>query len=409
MSITPSCEQQRIIDTFKSGENIAILSSAGSGKTTTILFLAQQCPDKNILALTFNRGLADDTKQKIKKLNLTNLEIQTYHGFCTKYFGACYNDEALFKYLSAGPRSKLDYIDLLIIDEMQDMNILYYNFISNKLQFLHPHNKLILIGDSRQTIYQFNGGNPQYLLEPEKYWSRPFIRCYLKTTYRLTHKICQFVNTLICSKYADPFEMLTIDKKTDYPVEYHWINLFDQSLKIIKDIISRYGVDQILIIAISIKEKTPIRQCVNKLSSCGIPVCVLKDEDVYDPDVVKNKLIVSSIHKQKGRERKIVIVFGLDCSYHTYYGKNKSVDEYLNLIYVACTRSLEKLIILGDKKHGFLKNWTATEVYDLVNKGIIKLYGEPLEKCECSLSTICQCKNSKVCNVCDIIKHRAFS
>jgi HrpA-like RNA helicase len=45
----PSTEQQAIIDAIKSGNNVAVNAVAGSGKTTTILGLAAQCPERSIL------------------------------------------------------------------------------------------------------------------------------------------------------------------------------------------------------------------------------------------------------------------------------------------------------------------------------------------------------------------------
>ena len=47
----PSSEQQIIIDTIKRGKNVAVNAVAGSGKTTTILGIAEQIRNKKILQI----------------------------------------------------------------------------------------------------------------------------------------------------------------------------------------------------------------------------------------------------------------------------------------------------------------------------------------------------------------------
>ena len=347
MDIQISDEQRVIVDTFKKGTpikplsgpsgslslpevgaNLTIMASAGSGKTTTLLFLGQECPTIRILALTYNRGLCDDTKKKIKMWQLGNIEIQTYHGYCTKYYGPSFTDFHLSQYQSSAPKPALlkqhQTFDLLIIDESQDMTELYYTFLHHKLQYFKPTIKIILFGDPRQTIYQFNGGTPKYLIHPELYWPGHFTRCYLNTTYRLTPKVTEFVNTVICAKYSEPHQMKSIPREHDYPVQYYWVDLFQKGFEIIIAAVKEFGAGHVLIMACSVKEKTPVIQCVNQLSLAGVPVVVMKDEDgSFDLDIAKDKVMISSIHKQKGRERPCVIIYGLDCSYHKYYGRDK--------------------------------------------------------------------------------------
>ena len=412
MDIQISDEQSNIVKQFQKGHHLTILAVAGAGKTTTILILAQNNPNEEIIVLTYNRRLSDETKIRINKWNLGNIEMQTYHGFCTKYFGSSYNDVTMSKLINSLPQismsNRLQKFTTLIIDEMQDMNDLYYNFIHNKLSYFNANLKIVLLGDPHQIIYQFNGGNDKYLLNPQHYWDRPFHQCVLETTYRLPSKITNVVNTLICSKYQQPFKMQSTNKTPNLPVEYHFIDLYHGGQKIIINQINQYGLDGVLLIALSVKEKTPIYECLNQLSKLNINMCVLKDDEPINSEILKNKLLASTIHKQKGCERQCVIIYGLDCSYHKYYGKNKSIDEYLNLIYVACTRSLEKLIILGHKKHNYLKTWHQQDIKGLILTGDLKVFGQSVGKCDCSLELRCQCQSSKFITVTDVIKYRSF-
>lgn len=416
MDIKISKEQQIIVDNFKQGLDLSILAVAGAGKTTTILFLAEENKDKNFLVLTYNRRLSDATKQRIQDSKISNVEMYTYHGFCTKYFGPSHNDQMMSTFIGCPPMGqemaiKLRDFNVLIIDEMQDMTDLYYDFIHGALEYLEKI-QMVLLGDPHQTIYQFNGGHWKYLVDADLYWQRKFKTCYLETSYRLTRKISNVINTLIGSKYKEPFKINTVKKSTDYPVECHFVNIYKKGRDIILKQIETYGVNSVLVISCSVKEKTPIYNCINELSALGVKICLLKDDEAMDPDILQDKLVASTIHKQKGCERRCVVLYGVDCSYHKYYAKNKPFDEYMNLIYVACTRSLEKLIIIGDRHHGFLKNWNESEIKSLTVKGgDMKIYGKPGKSCDCTLEFSCQCEfqERKRLNVTDVLKYRSFT
>lgn len=409
-------EQIDILSEFNNNKHIQTIACAGAGKTASIKMLAKDNPDLSFMAVTYSRSLSDETKEKLIEDDINNVEMQTYHGFCTKYFGAAHNDATFSRHLLASPTTKaavrLKTFDILIIDEIQDMNQLYYQFIKNKLQYFKPELQMVLLGDGRQTIYQFNGGNSKYLCNAEEFWERPFKRCSLSTTYRMTHNIVNVVNTLIASKYPEPFYMKAIDKPKNPPVEYHFVNLFGGGKSIIMKAIKEYGLNNVLLMSVSVKEKTPMNRVLNDLSAAGVNMCVLKDNDgPIDREVLKNKLVASTIHKQKGSERQCVILYGFDCSYHKYYGQDKSLEEYLNLIYVAFTRAKEKLIIIGDRNHGYPKNWQPNEVNQLIKKGSLMIFGKPGNKCTCSMESKCICNERpyKTVFVTDLIKYRSFS
>ena len=63
---------------FKLNEVVAIKSVAGSGKTTTLLNLANIHINKRILYVAFNKSLIVEIKDKIKNLNIKNLIPKTF-------------------------------------------------------------------------------------------------------------------------------------------------------------------------------------------------------------------------------------------------------------------------------------------------------------------------------------------
>jgi DNA helicase IV len=69
----PSSEQYNIINSLIT-DNIVVNAVAGSGKTTLALLIASAFPRKNILLITYNRKLKEETREKIKTLWIHNLE-----------------------------------------------------------------------------------------------------------------------------------------------------------------------------------------------------------------------------------------------------------------------------------------------------------------------------------------------
>ncbi|BCY10971.1 hypothetical protein L3i22_060590 [Actinoplanes sp. L3-i22] len=74
---TPTAQQQAIIDAYRAEQNIAVLALAGTGKTSTLVLLAEIFPDKKIAYFAFNRSVADEAKGKFG----TNVYAATSHSF----------------------------------------------------------------------------------------------------------------------------------------------------------------------------------------------------------------------------------------------------------------------------------------------------------------------------------------
>lgn len=91
-----SAEQIAVKDFFATDEtgNVMLNSVAGSGKTTTSLYLAMQLPAKRILLLTYNSRLKMETRDKAASLHLRNLEAHSFHAFGYKYYSErCIRDQ----------------------------------------------------------------------------------------------------------------------------------------------------------------------------------------------------------------------------------------------------------------------------------------------------------------------------
>jgi len=198
----PSEEQSVIVSTLLSNSNVLVNAVAGSGKTTTVGFIGQACPEANILLLTYNRKLKQETKARLKAYKISNIQVHNYHSFCFNYWDVLGStDQIIYDVLDLS--SELNPIfsyDLIIIDEVQDMTKLYYLLVAHIIKYSKFVPKFCILGDPNQTIYDFNGADSRYLtMAPNLFnWNRlPWAKCKLSTSYRLTPRLTDFVNNVV--------------------------------------------------------------------------------------------------------------------------------------------------------------------------------------------------------------------
>ena len=78
---------------FSTNEVVAIKSVAGSGKTTTLLRLAEIHSKKRILYLAFNKSLIGDIKGKLVDLKIRNMEPLTFDALIYRLYRAVHNKD----------------------------------------------------------------------------------------------------------------------------------------------------------------------------------------------------------------------------------------------------------------------------------------------------------------------------
>lgn len=358
---TPSAEQSAIVEHIRNGHNVLGDCVAGSGKTTSVLLVASALRSKRILKVTYNKALKIEVRQKASALDLTNLEIHTYNSLCVKYYDReGYNNETLRRAIERGatPLVPIPEFDILVLDETQDMNIIFYDLIRKFLkdcsQTRSP--QLLILGDKYQSIYGFIGADARFLTLGHELWDRPFVPATLSTSYRVTHEIAGFVNNV----------MLGYDRikatRSGPPVEYIYCDPYKSSRKLcarILESITRGDVTagDIFILGPSIKgAKTPLRLLENKLVNAGLPCYYpVSDESQLDEEIIDGKVVFSTYHQSKGRERKLVIVYNFDASYFRLYNQSANPRMCPEPLYVAATRARENLILLHNSREPALQ------------------------------------------------------
>lgn len=351
--ITPSNEQQTIINAIKKGHNIIVDAVAGSGKTTTVLFIAKKNKKKKILQITYNKSLKFEVRDKIKQHNLKNIDVHSYHGLAYKYYKTKdYDDKAILNSIK-GKICKKDFFDIIIIDEVQDMTPNLYEFIVKFIIDSEIEPIIIILGDQHQCVYQFKNADRRFLTFFDKiYNTNNFVNLTLQQSFRVTKPIANFVNEFMLG------EKRIVSNKEGKNIIYFKENKFkihDELSNLILKLITvkKYTYSDIFILAPSLKstvgKKSAIKMLENKLVSLDIPVFYDFNEDGNSNDsLIKNKVVFSTFNSSKGRERKIVIIYSFDSGYFKYYNKYADVNKCPDELYVAVTRASELLILIED-------------------------------------------------------------
>lgn len=395
MDLVPSDEQQCVVDAC-ANFNVCVNSVPGSGKTTTILSIIDQYINKkkSILVLTYNSRLRKETIAKVEDLfELCPVlpEIHTYHSFSQRTWKIpCNTDSGIKKIIERNlPKQEDCDYDIVIIDEAQDMTENYY-LIYEKV--IKPNTQIVMLGDERQAIYQFNGADSRFLLlanRINRISNREFINVNLSISYRLSKPLADFVNNCVVGRELIKPSPLKLE---DYPMPTYIIDDFFHKpqggkiteasgvievVRMIKDYLEMgYSPEDIFILTPSVKapqlksngdldfSKFPsASQCLawslmqhhHGLIYDGKPLKIFVpnfDDAALDNDVVADKIVFCTFHKSKGLERKIVFVLGFDESYEKFYNKHGKPGICPNPMYVAITRSAEHLVLL----HHFTKN-----------------------------------------------------
>ena len=347
-----SSEQQNIIKLLEKDNNVIVESVAGSGKTTTNLYIAKLFPESNILLLTYNAKLKIETRDRIDSLNITNIETHSYHSFCVKYYNnKAYTDTEIIKIVDNNNKiKKIIKYDIIILDELQDISSLYYKLICKIFKDNKIKAKICILGDRYQTIYDFKGADSRYIIHASilfNYNTYGWVNSNLSQSYRITFEMSEFINKCLLKE-----DRIISHKITNNKPQYIICNTFDDTIFILvkKYLSLGYKPTDIFILAPSFKSQiNPVRKLENliKTKIIDIPVYVPSSDDgKIDSDILKNKLVFSTFHQAKGLERKIVFVYNFDDSYFKFFKKDKNPLVCPNEFYVATTRSSEHLILI---------------------------------------------------------------
>jgi hypothetical protein len=386
--VAMSDEQKVILENLKKGNNCVIDAIAGSGKSTTILSISRELADKNVLQMTYNSMLRHEVKEKTKQYNIKNIKVHTFHSLAVEYYMLSAHTDTSLRYIlhnEIPPRGPIPKYDLIVLDESQDMTFLYFRLMVKFINDMGTPFQLLVLGDYKQGLYEFKGADTRFLTLAADIWknhplliSKDFSYSSLSMSYRITQPIADFVNNVLLG------EKRMYACRNGEPVQYYRQSRINTERFVISQItqLLENGAkpSDIFVLGSSVKRpNSNIRKMENALVANNIPCHVpMIEGDKIDERVIDGKVVFSTFHSVKGRQRKYTFIVGFDNSYY-YDAKRASREECPNTLYVGCTRSTHGLYLLEkndfdtDRPLDFLK----MNHYEMKNQNYIQFKGIP--------------------------------
>jgi hypothetical protein len=203
---------------------------------------------------------------------------------------------------------------------------------------------MLIMGDPRQMLYDFyevdSRADTRFMtrieqLIPRKKWAKHT----LTTSFRTTQKTAEFLNQLTSMHMIPRAEQGT-------HVEVHVCDVRVQSPNIIRDILRKttdYARTETLILLPSTNTRSVSTEISRFLIRSGIPVFVIRSGDAVDvlsdaAKSTKGRVVIRTYHSAKGLQTPFVLV--------VHSAPLDSLKS--NPLYVALTRSTQKLILLQE-------------------------------------------------------------
>ena len=144
-----------------------------------------------------------EIQEKVRELNIKNITVHTYHSLAVSVYDAEAHVDKVMRLLvqQDKPPNRLIEANVIVLDEAQDMTFLYYRLIVKYLNDLNKPVQMMVLGDYMQGLYEFKGADIRFLTKAPEIWnefpllqSPIFSECSLKTSYRITRQMADFVN-----------------------------------------------------------------------------------------------------------------------------------------------------------------------------------------------------------------------
>lgn len=361
-------QQLSVLQCLQEGGNCSIEANPGTGKTTTMLNIASLLPHLRFLIITYNNSLQGSTSNDIQNMQLTNVDVFTYHQFLrVKYDPDVCDDCGLMKVLGQDRRFRLrppnltipqvvedvkalDELptaafmayDVIVIDEIQDMSRPY--FLAALLGMIDNQRsrfQLVVMGDARQVVYTYRGADKRFLtLAKEVFGSFHRLKMpgtwetiTFTKTYRLPPSVCWFINEAMFH-HDDENHPLISSETMETSTRNHPILVFidelPECLKMVLETLNQIfssrpdcPKEEIVFCCGSFKDEF-VKTVMQILTLNGFPIFVPSGlESSSDPSMYQGRIRFYTRHSIKGLTCDYLIQLNMNNSYYT-------IQQYLN-------------------------------------------------------------------------------
>ena len=210
----------------------------------------------------------------------------------------------------------------ILWDEVQDSGPIEFDLIT---KIINPYS-LFIVGDPRQSLYSFKGGDPSLMINLSK--KEDITTYYMNNNYRCGYNILNYAKRIIePTGLSDNSYCASNQKGAVYELPFSY-NTILQILNSFEELSNT---------AILTRTNKEIDDMILFLRKNKIPCVTFKQKDMNLKDIKdtlnSNKIKVLTVHSAKGMSFDNVITLGLK-----FYNK-----EERNICYVAATRAKHSL------------------------------------------------------------------
>lgn len=352
--MVPTAEQLQVVQDVRAGHHVSVTALPGSGKSTVAYEIIRQCDDRTAILIMFNRGLCDETTQRLASVLGDDsdrvVRAFTFHGILGSMTGqTCCNDRQVTRLLETEPEDDwyLSDYTLLIVDECQDLRPDLYRVVQRLLRRCRrPEDlRIVMLGDPHQMLYDFyrhKRADARFLTLGHQLLegvnARTWRHHQLSRSFRTTAPVARFVNSIF------PGHGIVPGSRERAPaVELVLCNLYEDPADHIMKYMEGFDPTDVLVLCSSLNRQSPARAVVRTLVRQGVPVHVGRSGNLADPMPctaahMEGKVRFKTFCAAKGLEAKLVIVLNRDVL----------AETMANSTYVAITRSRRRLVIFQE-------------------------------------------------------------
>jgi DNA helicase-4 len=273
--------------------------------------------------------------------------------------------------LKENPQKYQKRYDHLLVDEFQDVSLGHIEIIK---QFFEGDSKvkLFCVGDDWQSIYSFQGSDPKYFIDFEKYFGKS-AKTYLVDNYRCPSSVLEAGNSLIDNNKHKIEKKVKANNPAETIPKLHILSdsnrykhrVVNYTVNLVKKYLAEENEPKDIMIICRYDGAAPfLEEIKEKLKEAGISY-IGKGDDYYNAadnsQWPENAVSIFSVHQSKGREADNVILLHMvkddNFSFPTVDKESKLIEpvklnkinhleEERRLFYVAITRASKNLDIL---------------------------------------------------------------
>lgn len=343
-------DNQQIDCIIDDNRNALVIAGAGSGKTTTIigkvkyLLHTNKCKSDEILLLSFSKKSADEMKQRIKTETGIDMDVSTFHKLGL---------DTITRLEGKKPTVYSKSLQFFAREDMKKYldNKYYRGELLKYCWLAPPRARSIFDFKTREEMFEYNGSMPTITIQGEyvkskceleiaNYLYRNSIRYTYEKPYKFNTANKQYSGykpDFYLEDYGIYIEFFAVDKNGNVPM---WFNSKNgkSARQAYHDSIEwkrrTHWQNHTTMIEVSYADKQDNRlleTLSEKLKSCGVKLCPMTDEELYQCAKTKNGYAFQSVSEIIGTIISLVKANGYTYEYFESINKLQSNESIIKL------------------------------------------------------------------------------